>query len=565
MDSIDSIAKRCWKCNGRRMIFRERAEITCTVCNGVGALSRQQKSGKKHGKKYKEFSPPGPLPNGSERFTEVLDAEDEELSLDRLTGHFRIYQSDEHHKYSTDDVVTAFCAYSAGRFFKQGRIDRILDLGCGLGSVLISNAWLHSNASQCIGIEAQPSRARLAKRSVRYNFGDQSRVLVMEGDIRDPQIFTGLGQFDLVTGTPPYFPVKQTMCSPADGESARCLFEFLGGIEDYCSAAASVLDPEGLFVVVWTSLTRARAYAGARNAGLRILAVLDTIPKTGKPSRFSVFVMCHEKASFQFAGNDSLFVPDRNPYFLPEESFRFESTEDSFKASEVLKSTCCSLAPHLENARLEERCGTDAGRSTEAGRTHPERANTDEKDSCASGGRSKLSEEAEKSSCTMAMPLPCHPTAFHPIPPYPSRTSGLQCDQTITVLSQSEAKDNGLRMLPSASHPHLSLPSESCACSSRHLDSILPERMAQESLLHMPQRSHSGKIESDQSVDLNFVDTFVDTQVPVSDSVNSGGVDLVLPWKMLDDVPVAEIVVRTSTGDRTDVYKRLLSVMGMPS
>ena len=43
-----------------------------------------------------------------------------------------------------------------------------LDMGCGIGSVLLMLAWAVPKAS-CLGIEAQEERKRLAEKSIKYN------------------------------------------------------------------------------------------------------------------------------------------------------------------------------------------------------------------------------------------------------------------------------------------------------------------------------------------------------------------------------------------------------------
>lgn len=82
---------------------------------------------------------------------------------------------------------------------------------------------------------------------------------------------------------------------PPCAESARCLFEFRGGIEDYCEAAKARMraSSHARFVVCETSLATDRTFVAARRHGLRVLRYLDVIPKAGKPPLFTVFVMAH--------------------------------------------------------------------------------------------------------------------------------------------------------------------------------------------------------------------------------------------------------------------------------
>ena len=60
---------------------------------------------------------------------------------------------------------------------------RCLDLGCGIGSVLMMVAWQFPNAT-CLGVEAQTLSASMARRSLQYN-GADDRVKVILKDLRE--------------------------------------------------------------------------------------------------------------------------------------------------------------------------------------------------------------------------------------------------------------------------------------------------------------------------------------------------------------------------------------------
>jgi len=301
-------------------------------------------------KEFPLFFSPGPQPalGDDSAITEVARAaalEGKELSF--LCGKHRIFQSSQTHKYSTDDVVTAWVAWRA-RLAIQKRVtstaiaasnneglknkptNRRLatcDIGCGIGSVLLMTRWLHTDADISVGIEAQSSRSKLAKESALLNWGVNGNVVIVEGDLREPASYaaaaaaavataavattsysssssssspsslphTNTNVFDLVTGTPPYFDVAKGGAITSDAEAARCLFEFRGGIEEYCLAASKLLSKPpnvSLFVVCETSLALQRGYNGAAAAGLCVLARVDCVPKAGKPPLFCVYVMC---------------------------------------------------------------------------------------------------------------------------------------------------------------------------------------------------------------------------------------------------------------------------------
>ena len=78
-----------------------------------------------------------------------------------------------------DDVVTAWCASS---FIQQQKWNELpslpyLDMGCGLGRVLMFVSWRFQN-TKSVGIEAQKISYELAKRSLLYNIGKSDRIQV---------------------------------------------------------------------------------------------------------------------------------------------------------------------------------------------------------------------------------------------------------------------------------------------------------------------------------------------------------------------------------------------------
>jgi tRNA1(Val) A37 N6-methylase TrmN6 len=64
------------------------------------------------------------------------DLSHDDLSLDRLTADVSVFQRKKGHRFSSDDVITAWVAMQV-----CSAPERVLDLGCGLGSVLLHLAW----------------------------------------------------------------------------------------------------------------------------------------------------------------------------------------------------------------------------------------------------------------------------------------------------------------------------------------------------------------------------------------------------------------------------------------
>ena len=205
----------------------------------------------------------------------------DELTSDAITASFRIVQRRRGHRFSIDDLATA---WEAARAAPEAAT--VLDLGCGIGSVLLMMAWRLPEA-QCFGIEAQGISMELARRNVHDN-GLAGRVQLFHGDLRELTRDWSHGPCALVTGTPPYLPLGTAPASP-DPQRAAARLELRGGVEDYLAAAARVLAPEGVVVVCADGRAPERVVKGAAAAGLCPLRRLDIVPRAGKRALFSVW------------------------------------------------------------------------------------------------------------------------------------------------------------------------------------------------------------------------------------------------------------------------------------
>lgn len=266
------------------------------------------------------WAPPGPLPAGAQGRRELEPQPDEDLCF--LSGDWRIFQKQRGHRWSLDDLVTAWVAASSiERTGAAGQALKALDLGCGLGSVLMMIAWRFPT-SDVTGVEAQPERAAMGRRSLAYN-GASDRCRIFDGDLRqlaartEPEL---AGPFELVTGTPPYFPRGEGTESTTP-QVAPCRFELRGGVEEYLAAAAPRLAPHGRVVVCTAALERARVTSAVRALDLAHLEHWDIVPREGKPVLVMVDVMSLRAASAPNAPIEptqhTLLVRDRSSSWTP--------------------------------------------------------------------------------------------------------------------------------------------------------------------------------------------------------------------------------------------------------
>jgi tRNA1Val (adenine37-N6)-methyltransferase len=229
------------------------------------------------------WNAPGPQPQVPSDLPEVWPGPGEELCF--LTGDWRILQLTRGHRWSLDDLVTA---WFAAEQLRAEPPERILDLGCGIGAVLLMLAWCFPTA-RCTGIEAQASCAMMARRSVAWN-GVGGRCEVRSGDLRQPDVVPEGPVYGLVTGTPPYLPAGAAT-RPRRPQQGACHIEDRGGIESYCEAACRAMAPDAPFVVCHAWPQARRVERAARAAGLVLHSRVDVIPRSGKQPLFSVFAM----------------------------------------------------------------------------------------------------------------------------------------------------------------------------------------------------------------------------------------------------------------------------------
>lgn len=223
---------------------------------------------------YRGWRRPGPVPPGG------VEAEEGE-TRDYICGHYRIFQYAKGHRYSTDDVLTAW--YGT---ISAPRVDRAADLGSGIGSVATIVAWRLPGATLCT-VEAQEMSIRLARKSVRYN-GLDSRVTLYHGDLRDPAILANEAPFDLVTGSPPYWPAG-TASEAEHPQAIPARIEVRGSVADYAAAARRILAPGGIFAFVFPTIQIERVFAGLAEAELKLVRRRDIVFKEGEPPLITLF------------------------------------------------------------------------------------------------------------------------------------------------------------------------------------------------------------------------------------------------------------------------------------
>jgi tRNA1(Val) A37 N6-methylase TrmN6 len=228
---------------------------------------------------FKGWAKPGPIPPGASDEADVPA----DQSLDAISGHFRLFQLRDGHRFSTDDVLTAWYGTAWAP-----SVGTALDLGSGVGSVAMIAAW-RLRGARFVTVEAQEASVALARRSAVYN-GIGARFDIRHADFRDRAALGEYERFDLVLGSPPYFPIG-TGIEGDHPQKVACRFELRGDIGDYARVAAAHLAAGGLFACVFPEEQRGRVEQAARAADLVIVRRRPVIFKEGEQPLITLFAM----------------------------------------------------------------------------------------------------------------------------------------------------------------------------------------------------------------------------------------------------------------------------------
>ena len=128
---------------------------------------------------------------------------------------------------------------------KEG--ERVLDLGTGTG-ILPILLEAKTSGKHFTGLEIQPESADMAKRSVALN-QLESKIDIVNGDIKDASSIFGASSFDVITSNPPYMIGNHGLVNENHAKTiAR--HEVLCTLDDLLRETARLLPPKGRFYMV---------------------------------------------------------------------------------------------------------------------------------------------------------------------------------------------------------------------------------------------------------------------------------------------------------------------------
>jgi len=157
--------------------------------------------------------------------------------------------------------------------------ERVLDLGCGTGALLLALAQGRRRLRRAVGIDRDVRSLEVARRSAALA-GLSATWLA--GDVRALPVRPG--GFDLVVSNPPFYPPGWGRRSP-DPRRAAVTHALHGDVEDFARAASGALAPGGAAVFLYDASRLSALVLALADAGLSVHEVRFLVDDRGLPSR----------------------------------------------------------------------------------------------------------------------------------------------------------------------------------------------------------------------------------------------------------------------------------------
>lgn len=152
----------------------------------------------------------------------------------------KVIQASTGYRFSMDSVLLA-------HFAAVNPDDEVLDLGCGSGVI---SFLLVGRQPSCriTGLEIQPELADRARRGAERN-GVADRIEIINGDLRQAEVFLEKRRFSLIVANPPFWRQGEGKPSP-DQERLIARHEVKVTLKDYVEVAWRWLIPGGHLAMI---------------------------------------------------------------------------------------------------------------------------------------------------------------------------------------------------------------------------------------------------------------------------------------------------------------------------
>jgi tRNA1(Val) A37 N6-methylase TrmN6 len=191
-----------------------------------------------------------------------------------LKGALTIEQPLNGYRAGSDAVLLAAAAASF-----EGQ--RMLEAGCGVGTVLLSLAHLRADANlELYGLEKDPVAVELALRNSAAN-PSAAHITVEQGDVlvRPDHL---CGQFDLVFSNPPFFDDDRAIRDPLEARQGAYIIG--APLEAWIKSMLAMAKPKGRFLMIHRA-DRLADILAALGGRVGDIGVFPVRPRAGEPAK----------------------------------------------------------------------------------------------------------------------------------------------------------------------------------------------------------------------------------------------------------------------------------------
>lgn len=177
-------------------------------------------------------------------FSSAEDESGEQISEDSLfDGDLKCFQASKGYRFSVDSVLIA-------HFVSVREKDRILDLGCGCGIIMLILLYRWGKRlNDMVGVEIQGNLAGLARKNLQANsFETCGRVV--EGDIKNLGSLVTPQSFDTVVCNPPFYGHGSGRQS-VNNEARLARHQILANLDDFLFASALAVRNKGAVYFIY--------------------------------------------------------------------------------------------------------------------------------------------------------------------------------------------------------------------------------------------------------------------------------------------------------------------------
>lgn len=192
---------------------------------------------------------------------------------DYLRGEVRILQPQNGYRAGLDAVLLGASA-------NPSKGERVLDVGCGVGTVMLCSHY-HYPAAYYVGVEIQHNLTQLAARNIETNKVAEF-CAVIKADIRSGAEELMPQSFDWVVTNPPYFKERNSTKSPYSTKALSHIEEVeLGEWLRFC---LKMLKPRGKFTMIYP-MERMDEVLHFLYGKVGEIKIYPLYPKRGQPAK----------------------------------------------------------------------------------------------------------------------------------------------------------------------------------------------------------------------------------------------------------------------------------------